>query len=366
MSLNQRVDAAIDAALGKRVVGCVVLVHEAGQPVYARAAGFADREAGIPVHESTIFRLASVTKPIVAAAALRLIDEGALSLDDPVTKYLPFFTPKAPDGSVPVITIRHLLSHTSGLAYDKVPADVTRGSDPFPLFPLEENLRRLAKGELAFAPGAGWAYGMSIDLLGGVLGAINGDISDVEGAVRKLVLDPLGMSDTRFTVTDPARLAVPYGDGETEPFRMGEPQLIMSPFGGSNHMSPIRIFQREAAQAGGSGMAGTAGDFMRLLDAIVVSDFLTPETRDAAFANQAGPYLTGRRAGEQFGFLGAVITDAAAAGWPRDGLVRWGGIWGNNWCLDPATKTVLVAFTNTMWEGSDGRFRDDLRDAVFG
>jgi CubicO group peptidase (beta-lactamase class C family) len=366
MSLKERVDAAIDAALGSRVVGCVVLVHEMGKRTYSRAAGYADREAGAPVREDTIFRLASVTKPIVASAALKMIDLGLLSLDDPVTRYLPFFTMKAADGSVPVITIRHLLTHTSGIAYDKTPDDVTRGSDPKPLFPLEENLRRLARGELAFKPGQGWAYGMSIDVLGGVIGAIEGDISEVEAVARKYVLDPLDMPDTRFTVTDPARLAVPYGNGDPVPFRMAEPQLIVSPFGGFNTMSPQRIFEREAAQCSGSGMAGTAGDFMKLLDAILVGDFLMRETRDAAFANQAGPYLTGRRVGEQFGYLGAVITDARAAGWPRDGLVRWGGIWGNNWCVDPKTGTALVAYSNTMWEGSDGRFRDDLRDAVFG
>ena len=102
-----------------------------------------------------------------------------------------------------------------------------------------------------------------------------------------------------------------------------------------------------------------------LLDAIVVGDFLKPETRDAALSNQVGSFLTGRRGGEQFGYLGAVITDAGAAGWPREGLIRWGGIWGNNWALDPKTRTIAVAFTNTMYEGSDGRFRDELRDAVF-
>ena len=366
MDLGQRVDAVVDAALGSRIVGCVVLVHDKGERIYARAAGFADREAGVLVHEDTIFRLASVTKPIVAAAALRMIDLGLLSFDDQVTKYLPFFTPRAPDGTTPAITIRQLLTHTSGIAYSKIPDDVSRGSDPFPLFPLEENLRRLARGELAFAPGESWAYGMSIDVLGGVIGAINGDLSDVEAAVRRYVLDPLGMDDTRFTVTDPARLAVPYGDGDPEPFRMGEPQFMHNSIGGPHTMSPVRIFQKEAAQSSGSGMAGTAGDFMKLLDAIVAGDFLKPETRDVAFSNQVGSFLTGRRAGEQFGYLGAVITDAKAAGWPRDGLIRWGGIWGNNWALDPKTRTIAVAFTNTMYEGSDGRFRDELRDAVFG
>ena len=364
MSLKERVDAVVDAALERRIVGCVVLVHEGGKRVYGRAAGFADREAGTPVREDTIFRLASVTKPIVASAALKMIDLGLLSLDDPVTKYLPFFTMKAPDGSVPVITIRHLLTHTSGIAYDKIPDDVTRGSDPKPLFPLEENLQRLARGELAFKPGENWAYGMSIDVLGGVLGAIEGDISDVEAVARKYVLDPLGMVDTRFTATDPARLAVPYGDGDPVPFRMAEPQLIVNPNGGGSLMSPARILLREAAQCAGSGMAGTAGDFMKLLDAILVGGFLKPETRDAAFSNQIGTYLTGRRAGEQFGYLGAVITDAKAAGWPRDGMLRWGGIWGNTWALDPAKGTVLIGYTNTMWEGDTG-FRDQLKEAVF-
>jgi CubicO group peptidase (beta-lactamase class C family) len=366
MSLSQRVDAAIDAALDGHIVGCVVLVHEGGRRVYARVAGFADREAGIAVREDTIFRLASVTKPIVAATALKMIDLGLLSLSDPVSKYLPFFTMRAPDGSVPAITVRHLLTHTSGISYEKIPDDVSRGSDPKDLMPLEENLRRLARGQLAFKPGEGWAYGMSIDVLGGVIGAFNGNISDVESAVRKYVTGPLGMADTRFGVTDTARLAVPYGNGDAEiPFRMGEPQLIVSP-GGSSLMSPKRIFERDAPQSGGSGMAGTAGDFMKLLDAVVGGDLLKPQTRDAAFSNQAGPFLTGRRAGEQFGYLGAVITDAKAAGWPRDGLIRWGGVWGNNWALDPKTATIVVAYTNTMWEGSDGPFRDDIRDAVFG
>jgi CubicO group peptidase (beta-lactamase class C family) len=366
MDLTTRVDAVLDAALGSRIVGCVVLVHIGGERVYARAAGFADREAGKPVREDTIFRLASVTKPIVAAAALRLIDLGLLALDDPVTKYLPFFTPKAPDGSTPVIRIRHLLTHTSGLSYEAVPDDVSRGSDPMPLFPLEENLRRLARSTLAFVPGQGWAYGMSTDVLGGVVGAVNGDISDVEGALLKYVTGPLQMSDTRFGVTDPARLCVPYGDGSPAPIRMAEPQAMVSPFTGNvQMMSPGRIFQPGAAQSGGSGMAGTAADFMRLLDAVIVGDFLRPATRQAAVTNQAGPHLTGRRAGEQFGFLSAVITDAKAAGWPREGMLRWGGVWGNNWAADPRTGTNMVVFTNTMWEGGDGKFRDEMRDAVF-
>ena len=164
MGVSERADAVIDAAVRSDIVGCVVLINEGGKNVYARAAGYADREAGKATTLDTIFRLASVTKPIVATTALRMIDLGLLSLDDPVTKYLPFFTPKAPDGTTPMILIRHLLTHTSGLTYASAPDDVTRGSDTKPMIPLEENLRRLARAPLQFAPGSKWEYGMSIDV----------------------------------------------------------------------------------------------------------------------------------------------------------------------------------------------------------
>jgi CubicO group peptidase (beta-lactamase class C family) len=364
MGLIERVDAVIDAALGSRIVGCVALIHQRGRPLYARAAGYADREAGTPVKQDTIFRLASVTKPIVAAATLRMIDLGLLSLDDSVTDYLPWFTPKAPDGTTPSIRIRHLLTHTSGLSYDHIPDDVSRGSDDRALVSLEENLRRLGRVPLVFPPGTAWRYGMSIDVLGGVLGAIEGDVSDLEGALRKHVLDLLGMRDTRFTPTDKSRLAHPYYDGGPVPLRMAEPQPTRNADGGVRVMSPGRIFRAEAAQSGGSGLCSTAGDFMRVLDAMQM-DFLTPATRVAAFAVQA-PGLPMDRPGEYFSFLGGVVTDVAASGWPKQGLVQWGGTWGNHWIHDPETETSLVVFTNTMWEGCNGRFRDQMRDAVYG
>ena len=120
MTRNGRLDAVIEAALGERIVGCVVLVAQAGQPVYARAAGLADREAGVPMQQDAVFRLASVTKPIVAACALRMVDLGLLGLDDPVTKFLPTFKPRGPDGLETDILIRQLLNHTSGLGYEGV------------------------------------------------------------------------------------------------------------------------------------------------------------------------------------------------------------------------------------------------------
>jgi CubicO group peptidase (beta-lactamase class C family) len=361
--LQQRLDAAIDAALGSRIVGCVVLVSESGARTYARAAGFADREAGKPAVEDTIFRLASLTKPIVATTALRMIDLGLLGLDDTVASYLPYFTPKTPDGSTPDITVRHLLTHTSGLTYN-IPDDVSRGTNPLGPMPLTENLRRLARAPLAFAPSTKWNYGMSIDVLGGILAAINK--STLEGVVTKYVTGPLGMVDTHFHVSDRNRLSHPYGNAKPEPIRMSEPQEMHNDPADpdkTEFFSPGRILSAGAPQSGGSGMAGTAGDFLKLLEA-VRSDILAPATRDAAFANQIGD-LHRNEAGERFGYLGAVIDDPAASGWPVRGMLHWGGIWGNNWILEPQSGTVVVAMTNTMREGCSGPFREQIRDAVF-
>lgn len=362
LNLAARVDAAIDAALWSRIVGCVVLVEIGGERVYARAAGYGDREAERPMVENEIFRLASVTKPIVAAATLVMLDRGLVGLDDPVSKYLPYFTPQAPDGSTPAISTRQLLTHTSGLTY-AVPEGVSRGSDTGDLMPLTENLRRLARAPLAFTPGTRWEYGMSIDVLGGVLAAINR--SDLETVLQTYVTGPLGMVDTHFSVTDPSRLAVPYADGEEgPPTRMTEPQPRSGDSGKPEYFSPARIFEARAPQSGGSGMAGTAPDFMKLLEAIRAGDLLEPETRAMAIANQIGD-LPRADAGQKFSFLGAYIEDTQASGWPVAGMLHWGGIWGNNWIFDPHSGTSVVVFTNTAVEGSHGPFRDEIRDAVF-
>jgi len=364
MSLAQRLDAAIDGALGTRIVGCVVLVRRGGKDVYARAAGLADREAGRAMTRDAIFRLASVTKPIVATAVLRMADLGLLGLDDPVTRTLPWFTPRAPDGSTPQITIRRLLTHTSGITYD-VPGDVSPGLSG-PAITLEENLRRLAKIPLAFAPGAGWAYGMSIDVLGGVIAAING--SSLEAVLGKYVCGPLGMTDTHFHVTDAKRLAVPYADGRP-PRRMGEPQKVPDENGGLVVFSPARIFNADAPQSGGAGMAGTADDVMAMLETYNGANaILKPETIAAALANQIGALP--RRAddaGKRFSLIGAVIDDAEAARSPcPEGTVDWGGAWGHNWIVDPVNRLTIVTCTNVAFEGCNGPFREDIRDAVYG
>ncbi|MEO8684396.1 MAG: serine hydrolase domain-containing protein [Devosia sp.] len=364
MSLVERVNAAIDAALVNRIVGCVILINKDGETIYARAAGLADRETNVAMARDSIFRLASVTKPIVATAVLRLADLGLIGVNDRVIRYLPWFTPANPDGTPADIRIRHLLSHTSGLTYGKVPADASGGLSG-PINSLNETLLNIARVPLAFAPGTGWDYGTGIDVLGGVLAAING--SNVEDALARYVTGPLAMTDAHFYVTDPARLATPYADG-TPPVRMGEPHTITGADGGSTTFSPERIFNSAAPQNGGAGMAGTADDVMKMLEVYNSKPgLLAPETVALALANQIGDLpRRPQDAGKRFSFIGAVLDDPQAANNPCPvGTVDWGGAWGHNWVIDPVNRMTMVVCTNTTFEGCNGPFRDDILRAVY-
>jgi CubicO group peptidase (beta-lactamase class C family) len=214
--LAKRVDAVVDSAIAdQRLVGTVVLVLRDGQLVYHRAAGLADREAGRPMTEDTIFRLASVTKPLVSAAAMHLVEQGRLGLDDPVSRWLPDFNPKLADGTTPVITVSQLLNHTAGLSYGFL--ESTRGpyrtagvSDGLgePEISFAENLKRIASVPLSYPPGKGWQYSMATDVLGAVLEQASGQSLPV--LMRESVTGPLGLTDTGFSVTDIKRLSAAY------------------------------------------------------------------------------------------------------------------------------------------------------------
>jgi CubicO group peptidase (beta-lactamase class C family) len=366
MGLTERVDAAIDAALVDRIVGCVVLVNKDGKEVYARTAGLADRETGRKLERNAIWRLASVTKPIVATAALKMMEAGLLGLDDPVSKYLPYFTPPSPDGVVRPITLRQLFTHSSGLSYETTPADVSPGmSGPF--ISLEENLRRLAKAPLVCAPGTGWVYGTNIDVLGGVIAAING--STLEAAVNKYAAGPLGMVDWRFTPTDATRVTANYANGNPPEAPVTPPaRITVDDLQGTNfHVD--RIFRADAPQSGGGGSCGTADDVMKMLEVYNGhGTLLKPETAAAALKNHIGTLA--RRAddaGKRYSLIGAVIDDAQAAKSPCPvGTVDWGGAWGHNWIIDPINRWTILVCTNVAPEGCNGPFREDIRDAVYG
>jgi CubicO group peptidase (beta-lactamase class C family) len=370
MSMQSRLDAVIDRAIGdiKTIVGTVVLVAKDGHQVYGRAAGFADREAQQPTREDTIFRFASVTKPMVAATALALVERRQLSLDDEVAEYLPYFKPKSPDGIYRPILIRHLLSHTSGLGYDYSADPVITTGGLNTDLDYEQNFSRVAKLPLSFAPGTGWQYSTATDVLGAVISAVTG--GTLEAAVARYITGPLGMTDTAFHVTDPSRLAVPYGDARPEPERMGDPHVVVDAEGGSSKFSPSRIFNTRGFQSGGSGAAGTAPDFLKFLEAIRQGGggVLQADTVAMALTNQIGSLpRRPKDEGQRFGFLGAIVADPVAAGSPvAPGTVRWGGVYGHEWFIDRHNGLSVVGFTNTALEGCNGQYTQDIRDAVYG
>ncbi len=373
-NLARRLDSVIDTALAeRRIVGGQILVARDGEVAYARAAGHADRESGAPMRRDTILRFASLTKPVVTVATLALAEDGVVDIDAPVTRYLPAFRPRMEDGAEPVITLRHLLTHTSGLTYDFMEppesayhaAGISNGFDR-PGMAMEDNLARIAAWPLKFAPGAAWNYSVSTDVLGAAIAAAAGET--LPRIVRRKVTGPLGMKDTDFAVVDPDRLATPYADGEPAPVRMGETHQI--PFAVSPlNYAPARNLDATSFPSGGAGMAGTGDDYLTFLEALRQGGgaVLKPPSAALLSTNAIGdiPVVL---MGPGYGFsLGAaVLLHPAAAGAPQAaGSWSWGGVYGGNWFVDPANRISVVILTNTAIEGMIGPFTVAVRDAVY-
>ncbi|KJF71056.1 serine hydrolase domain-containing protein [Agrobacterium arsenijevicii] len=369
-----RIDAVIDRALAeKRIVGAVVLVARDGQVIHHRAAGYSDRETGTAMREDSIFRLASITKPVVTAATMRLVEEGRLDLHAPVTQWLPDFRPALPDGTRPEITIHQLLTHTSGLGYGFLEPsdgpyhrlDVSDGLDQ-PGLSLQENLSRLAAAPLAFAPGTGWLYSLGLDVLGGILEKLEG--RSLAEIVRDKVTAPLGLEDTGFTVRETSRLTAAYADGNPEPALMSD-GIRVPIFGTTARFAPSRILDPKSYPSGGAGMAGTAGDVLRFLEAIRTggASILDTRTVDAMAIDHVGTEAETQGPGWGFGYGWAVLVDPAPTGTPQaPGTLQWGGAYGHNWFIDRANGLSVVALTNTAFEGMSGAFPGDVRNAVYG
>lgn len=370
------ITAAVQQALeARRLVGAVVLVARGGELIYQQAAGFADQELARPMTLETVFRLASVSKPIVSTAALVLVAQGRLDLDEGIKCWLPEFQPRLADGRTAHITTRHLLSHTAGLGYRFFEADaggpyaragVSDGMDASGIS-LAENLRRLAGLPLQYEPGTAWGYSLATDVLGALIERIHG--TPLDEAVRQLVTGPSGMSDTHFVARDARRVATAYVNDVRQPHPLAEGETV-SAFEGTVGIaySPARIFDALAFPSGGAGMAGTAGDFLRLLEILRQGGgtLLPGELIDEMGRDQTGGLKLDAAPGFGFGLGFSVLRDPLLAASPESaGTWRWGGAYGHSWFVDRAQGLSVVAFTNTLYEGMSGRFVTDLRDAVY-
>ncbi|MDH6425901.1 MULTISPECIES: serine hydrolase domain-containing protein [Paenibacillus] len=373
--LSGRIDRVIDRTLAdKRLVGAVIKVAIDGELVYSRAAGFADRELGRLMREDALFRLASVTKPIVSTAGLVLVAQGRLQLDDRVDRWLPEFQPRLQNGEFASLTIRHLMTHTAGLSYrffqeekgSYQSAGVSDGMDQSGIT-LEENLRRLASVPLLYTPGTEWKYSIATDVLGAVIAKVTE--TPLSEAVHSLVTKPLGMSDTGFIAVDRERLATSYANDTPEPRPLLDPDSIAFVEGTAGFLlAPSRALDTTAYPSGGAGMVGSAGDFLQLLETLRKGGApLLPESlvHDMT-TNQIGDLPMAFWPGRGFGLGITVLKDPVAADTPESpGTWRMGGTYGHSWFVDPKQRLSVVAFTNTALEGMSGQFTVDLCDAIY-
>ncbi|MFS3133930.1 serine hydrolase domain-containing protein [Gluconacetobacter sacchari] len=379
--MDERVGRVMEAAVARgRLVGAAVMVSVDGRVTVRRAAGLANREADEAMRPDTLVRLASLTKPVVTAVALALAERGALSLEDAVTRYLPDFRPACADGSVPAITLRHLLTHTAGLSYG---FSFPRDDNPYvragvsdgiaePGMALDDNLARLATVPLLFAPGAGWAYSLALDVMGGVLERA-GD-APLPELVRRHVGAKLGWERTGFAVPDPAALCPAYADARPVPVAMGARYVMPRQLGGGKVseivFAPGRVLDPRSYPSGGGGMVGTAEEFLRFVDAlcrgggpILSAESVALFGRNAIGDLSMGPLNDGMR----FAVGAAVVDDPARARTPVSrGGFTWGGVYGHQWIADPARGASIVMISNTALAGMAGAYPDAVRDAVYG
>ena len=261
------------------IAGAVTLVARHGHVIWLRATGKQDRENSKPMRTDSIFRICSMTKPLVTLGVMMLYEEGRFQLDDPISKYIPEFgDPKVlvrPKEGKPYtipasqpITIRNLLTHTSGIGYNwdaslgpfYKEANIASGLLPFD-GTIGENVKRLARLPLLFNPGERWNYGLNVDVLGYLIEVVSG--KPLDQFLKQRVFDPLGMPDTFFYVPQDKldRLAAAYtwyeGKG-LSPFP--ETPITEGTFAYSADYpihGPKKLF------SGGAGLCSTASDYAR-------------------------------------------------------------------------------------------------------
>jgi CubicO group peptidase (beta-lactamase class C family) len=341
--------------------GAVAMVVRNGRIVDWRAFGLRDVEKQLPMEKDTIFRIYSMTKPITSVAVMMLVEEGKLTLDDPVAKHIPEFkglkvykggTAERPETVEPArpMTVRHLLTHTSGLIYgwtnDNV-AVMYRQAKVLDAATLAEFIQRVAKLPLAFQPGERYEYSISIDVLGYLVQVVSGQPFDQ--FVQARILDPLKMTDTHFNLPEAkkARLTKVYGlkEGKVaeQPGMMGYP-----------------------APYGGMGLFSTIGDYSRFAQMLVNSGeldgarLISRKTVDLMMLNHLGglakPTIGGNEA-DGFGLGGAVRVDVAKSGRPGSaGLFGWSGAASTWFRVDRKEKMAALLFM--QWMPTDGATAD--------
>jgi CubicO group peptidase (beta-lactamase class C family) len=320
--------------------------------------GWADKEARIPLRVDHIFRIFSNTKLITSCAALLLFEEGGFQLDDPVERFIPqlanrrVLRPDATslDQTEPAagpITIRHLMSHSSGLSYGLLDPGTlifkayNERKVLNPATTLAEMMDALADLPLVFHPGTSWEYSVATDVLARLVEVTSGQRFDA--FIQSRILGPLGMVDTGFLVSDRDRLVAYYAGAD--PVDTMKPGLIRaddSPYPGAN----VRPFPR---LSGGSGLVSTLPDMVALIRSLLPGGptLLKPDTIEQMMSNQLPEDVWIRFAafgvlqGKGHGLAGALILEPSAFDHhDARGELFWGGRAGTQWWISPKTNTA--------------------------
>ncbi len=362
--LTDHMQAYIDSG---DIAGMVILIARDGEVPYEKALGFQDLESETPMQADTIFRIASQTKAIVCAGIMVLQEEGLLLVDEPLGKYLPEWMETtvavANDSGgydvVPAdrpITIRDLLTHTSGIPYGAWINGLTDDAWAEAGFsgwyfasddqPIRELVRQMADLPMIAQPGTEWIYGYNIDVLGALIEEVSGQTLDV--FLQDRFFDPLGMADTQFYLpADQAdRLATVYDRNEPGvltrasdegamwdqgKYIIGEgPNVTLS--GGAGLLSTAHDYSvfLEMLRRGGQSMDGA-----QIMSPMSVKLMTTDHTGDIPFRPGAG-----------FGYGFQVALDQGVLGIPgNEGEYRWGGAYHSTYWVDPVANMVVTAFT---------------------
>jgi CubicO group peptidase (beta-lactamase class C family) len=358
----ERIAAAVDRSIAeKRIAGAVTLVARRGKVAWFRAQGMMDREAAKPMQTDSIFRICSMTKPITSLAVMMLYEEGRFLLDDPVSKYIPEFkNPKVlvkPASGQPYtipatreITIRNLLTHTSGLTYHFNPnlgpiykdANVAHGLLPYD-GTIQDNVKRLAPLPLLFNPGERFEYSLGVDVLGYLVEVISG--KSLDEFLRTRIFEPLGMKDTYFYPPESklSRLAAAYtwypekGLGRFPDAPITEGAFTYSadyPYRG-----PKKLY------SGGGGLCSTAADYARFCQMMLESGkagntrLVSRKTVELMSGDQLGKVGPDQAFGLGFGVDGvkSPLSELGSAG-----EYSWGGFFYTAFVIDPKEQMITV------------------------
>jgi len=366
-----QIDSALRAATRAEVIpGIVALAASDHGILYEGIFGKRRLGEGTAMTRDTVFRIASMVKLITSVAALQLVEQNKLSLDAPVPDIEPAIgSPQVLDGfdgkGLPQlrpaqrpITLRHLLTHTSGFAYRLWDAKAAHYARSIELLPTAQ--RKLAPvTPLMFDPGARWQYGTSIDWVGRIVETISGEALDVY--FRQHILDPLGMNDTAFVLKPQQR------EREASTHRRGP--------GGALTAEPLEQKSPRQSFSGGGGIYSTAPDYLILLRALLAGGaldgtrILRPETVALMGQNQIGEIDVGVMkttvpalsndvdlcpgVTRKWGF-GHMINMQPIAGGRSAGSLTWGGLLNTYYWIDPAKKIAAVFMTQVL-PFADGR-----------